>query len=357
MMNYLKIKTPTLIVDKSRCINNIKMMAEKAAKSGCTLRPHFKTHQSIEVGRWYKDLGVKSITVSSVNMAEQFASEWDDITIAFPVNILEIDSINKISENISLNLLGESVESLNYLKSNLQHNTGIFIKIDVGYHRTGISPENTQLIDKITKIIKDSDKLEFKGFIAHSGHTYKCENKDEIIKIHENSLNILTNLKNRYVSSYPDIIASLGDTPAFSISDNFTGIDEFRPGNFAYYDLVQESLGSCNENQIAVAAACPIVSIHKNRNEIVVYGGGVHLSKEFLTDSAYGKIYGKIVSLNSNGIGDTIKDMYVNSVSQEHGIVSVPSDSIDSYSVGDILYILPVHSCMTANLLRDIIIL
>ena len=65
-----------------------------ANKNNLVLRPHFKTHQSIEIGNWFKEKGVTSITVSSIKMAEFFSSEWDDITIAFPLNILEIDKLS-----------------------------------------------------------------------------------------------------------------------------------------------------------------------------------------------------------------------------------------------------------------------
>ncbi|MDZ7614896.1 MAG: hypothetical protein U5K51_15285 [Flavobacteriaceae bacterium] len=41
------------------------------------------------------------------------------------------------------------------------------------------------------------------------------------------------------------------------------------------------------------------------------------------------------------------------SLSQEHGIIKVPEHLIDNYKVGDLLYILPVHSCLTADLMKN----
>src|SRR5664279_4243936 len=88
----MKITVPTLLVDKQKCLANIKFMSDKAKKNNSTFRPHFKTHQSIEIGNWYKEFGVEKITVSSLRMAEYFTNTgWSDITVAFPVNILEID--------------------------------------------------------------------------------------------------------------------------------------------------------------------------------------------------------------------------------------------------------------------------
>jgi D-serine deaminase-like pyridoxal phosphate-dependent protein len=45
--------------------------------------------------------------------------------------------------------------------------------------------------------------------------------------------------------------------------------------------------------------------------------------------------------------------MYLRSLSQEHGIVVVPPTEISKYKIGDILIVLPVHSCMTVDLMRQ----
>lgn len=346
------ILVPTLFLDKSKCKENIQQMADKAKRHGVDFRPHFKTHQSLEIGNWFKDEGVKKITVSSVAMADYFSAEWEDITIAFPTNILEIDAINKIARKITLNLLVESVETMQFLSDNVQNALNIFIKMDVGYHRTGIAPENTLMIDQILQIIHQNPLISFKGFLGHAGHTYQCRTKECINKVHQESLVIMRQLKENYQSKYPFLIISLGDTPSCSVAEDFTGVDEIRPGNFVFYDLTQHQIGSNDLSQIAVAMACPVVAIHKERNEIIIYGGGVHFAKDRLEDIE-GIIYGRVVEKMENSWGEIIPGMYVKSLSQEHGTVAVPFGKIDDYKIGDILYILPVHSCMTANSMKS----
>ena len=343
------ITKPTLLIDKKKCKRNIEMMFLKAQRKNVVFRPHFKTHQSLEIGQWFKELGVDKITVSSLEMAQYFASEWKDITVAFPVNILEIETINQLSENITLNLLVESIEAVRFLIQNAKNKIGIYLKIDVGYNRTGLPPTATQQIDEILNEISNCATLNFKGFLTHAGHTYKCRTKEEILSIHTTSRDILNGLKNRYIDRYPDLNISIGDTPSCSVADDFSGIDEIRPGNFVFYDLTQHQIGSCSIDKIAVAMACPIVSIHTDRNEIVIYGGGVHFSKERLESDNQGTIYGIVVEQREESWGEPISGMYLKSLSQEHGVVSVPESLIRKYKIGDLLYILPVHSCMTAN--------
>lgn len=341
---------PALLIDEQKCRQNIQVMADKAKRHDLIFRPHFKTHQSLKVGRWFKEYGVSQITVSSVTMAEYFAPEWKDITIAFPVNVLEIDAINKLAKEINLNILVESVEAAKFLVDNLLHDLTIFLKVDVGSHRTGIDPDNKELISNILAIISASDKMNFEGFLAHAGHTYKCKKREDIIAIHEECLAVMNELKSQYKDQFPNLITSLGDTPSCSVANNFDDLVEIRPGNFVYYDLMQHQIGSCVIDQIAVAVSCPIVAIHKERSEIVIYGGGVHFSKDRLKDDGI-IIYGRVVEKIDQKWGDIIEDAYIKSLSQEHGVVHVPTALIDNYKIGDTLLILPVHSCMTADLL------
>ena len=309
-MNFDEITVPTLLLDKQKCLSNIQFMANKAKKNNILLRPHFKTHQSNIIGKWFKEFGINQITVSSLRMAEYFANDnWKDITIAFPVNIREIDAINSIAEEIDLNLTIENTDSIDFLIKNLKFTVGVFIKIDTGYKRTGVSFDIFLIIDKILAKISLSDKIIFKGFLSHSGHTYNSKNKKEILDIHNESLHKLSLLKKQYIEKYPKLILSTGDTPSCSLANNFEGIDEIRPGNFVFYDLMQYNLSACNFNDIAVAMACPIVAKHADRNEIVIYGGGIHFSKEFIKIDKQ-NVYGLVINLKENGWKEIDEENY-----------------------------------------------
>ena len=348
-------KKPTLIIDTLKVKRNIEKMFRKTAKSKVVFRPHFKTHQSAEIGEIFRKKEVDKITVSSVSMAEYFANHgWNDITIAFPVNLLEINEINKLASDISLNLLVESSFSAKFLTEYLTHCAGIFIKIDTGYHRTGIDAHNYEEINSIIEIIKTAEHLYFKGFLAHAGHTYSAKSVSEIEEIYQTSVAILTKLKKKYVPVFPELIISYGDTPSCSIIEDFSGVDEIRPGNFVYYDVMQYQIGSCATDDIAVVVACPVVAVHPERSEVVIYGGAIHLSKEFITDNDGKKSYGLVVHLDKNGWGQPIEEAYVSSISQEHGIVKIKRKDLLKFKPGDLIGILPVHSCLTVNLLSHL---
>lgn len=345
----INITKPTAIINPTICKSNISRMANKANSNNKTFRPHFKTHQSGAIGNWFKDVGVKSITVSSVIMAEYFSLYgWKNITIAFPTNILEIDKINTLAKKITLNLLIESMEVLHLLQKKIHNKVNFFIKIDAGYHRTGVDISDIKKISVLIDESKKSIKTNFIGFLIHNGHSYHANNKSDILNLYSNTrphLKTLFQWKEKY---HPKTILSFGDTPTLSVADDFNYIDEFRPGNFIFYDVMQLSIGSCSIEDIAVSVACPIVAKHKNRNEIITYGGGVHLSKESIKYQGQ-QSYGIPVIYNENGW--TSIHGNVKSLSQEHGVITVDDDIFNKMNIGDVIGVLPIHSCLLPSLL------
>ncbi len=348
------IKVPTLLIDRQKVRDNINKMAEKARYSGNIFRPHFKTHQSAGVARIFRNAGIRQITVSSVSMATKFAAlGWNDITIAFLLNLRETEEIIQLTKGIRLNILLDNQFVARKLRELCHYSIGVFLKIDTGYHRTGLLPEQSGELESVLKVIETSGNLHFKGFLTHAGHSYSAKSTMEVLKIMTDAKDKLFALKQKYKSRFPDIITSYGDTPSCTMAADCKGFDEIRPGNFVYFDVMQYRLGSCSLNEIAVAVACPVVAVYNTNEEIVVYGGAVHVSKEFIEGNNNNKLYGYVVRLNeSYHWSKPIAGAYVASLSQEHGLIKIPRKEMEIFSPGDVLGILPIHSCLTANLLK-----
>ncbi len=348
------ISKPTLLLNMRQVQKNIAKMAAKAEASDIHFRPHFKTHQSIAVGRRFKDYGVRKIAVSSLDMAKYFSDDgWDDITVAIPVNIRQTELINHLARRVRLNLVIESNASLDYLRQNMTSRLNVWIKIDAGYHRTGIHWQDTQSIIKIAKAIGSISMLRLDGILTHAGHTYHANSIEEIERIFYQTIDRLKYVQSQLKRENIPTAISVGDTPGCSIVDRFDNIQEIRPGNFVFYDLVQMDLGSCKEDDIAVAVACPVIAKHESRQQIIIYGGAVHLSKEFLKASDGINIYGRICNLADSGWSASYRKSYLSAVSQEHGIIQSEPELFKSVKEGDLLGVLPVHSCLTANLLGN----
>ncbi|MFC2114685.1 alanine racemase [Bacteroidota bacterium] len=348
-----KMQHPFFALDKSVCKENIQKMAEKACQSDVIFRPHFKTHQSIEISQWFREEGVEKICVSSLKMAMYFASAgWSDITIGMPVNINEADQLSELAKQVNLNILVSSVEASLHLVRKMMTPVNFYIEVDAGYHRSGIDSSNKAEISRILAGTIKS-KLTFKGFLSHFGNTYRAASASEILSIYSESLNQLLNLKQHFLHDYPDLIISIGDTPSCSLTEKFDGVDEIRPGNFVFYDAMQLYLKSCSFNQIAGVLIAPVLEKNESKSELLIHGGAIHLSKEFLLQKGGEKIYGLVSKYKNRRWSYPIENAYVTSISQEHGIVKMPTKEFSTIKLGDELAIIPIHACLTANLMKE----
>jgi len=346
------INVPTALVNRARSISNIESMAAKAARQNIRFRPHFKTHQSAGIGQWFRELGVKAITVSSVRMGAYFSQcGWEDILIAFPVNIRELSTINDLAARSNLSLLVESTEVISVLAEQLTHPVGIWIKVDTGMRRAGISYQNYDKIKLLCLQVLNAPHLNLRGILTHAGQTYHANSVLEILCLYKESNQRMYALKRYLIDELGvNLEISVGDTPGCWLSEDLGAVDEIRPGNFVFFDAMMLDLGVCQPKDVALIVACPVVAKHEDRLEALIYGGAVHLSKDFLIRSGR-PFYGYAVDFSSSGWSFTGKENYVLSLSQEHGVVKLIPERFDGVKVGDLLGIMPVHACLAVNAL------
>jgi len=343
------ITGPTPVIDVDRVQDNIRGMADKARAAGVAFRPHFKTHQSRDIGRQFREAGVDAITVSSVAMAETFAADgWRDILIAFPFNLRELDRVNRMDPEIRLHLLVDHEHTIEALKTGLTRSVGCYLKIDSGYGRSGVRWDRPERIARM--VLALNGPLSFTGFLTHAGHAYQAADSVEILRIVEKTCRRMSSL--RACMTARDIrvpVVSIGNTPGCTLARRFPDVDEIRPGNFVFFDLMQWRLGVCEAKRLAFALVCPICGIYPERGELVVMGGAVHFSKEKL-DLPDGPCYGMGIGMTTGGFGELQPDIRLVALSQEHGVVRAPESLLETVSIGDRLAFVPVHSCLTADL-------
>jgi D-serine deaminase-like pyridoxal phosphate-dependent protein len=350
-MDLERITRPTLVLDQKRTVENIRRMANKASSSNVIFRPHFKTHQSVTIGQWFRDNGVSQITVSSLDMALYFAADgWADITVAIPVNLRQIDQINTLARKIKLNLVVETVEVVQRLNSLLQHDVVAWLKVDAGYGRTGIVWNDRNHLPAVVEAVQLAPMMHLAGLLTHSGQTYHSDSPSSVVAAFAESVEKIILAKESVSHLTGDLHISVGDTPGCSLVERFEGVDEIRPGNFIFFDTMQLKLGSCREEDIAVAVFCPVIAKHQRRNQIVIYGGAVHLSKESNVDEQKIANFGLVCLPSNTGWSHSYPNSFVSALSQEHGIIQAGESLFNDVNVGNLVAILPVHSCLSADL-------
>ena len=348
----MTITRPTLLLDERTARGNIERMAAKARDWGVRFRPHFKTHQSAVVGRWFRDCGVDAITVSSPEMARGFADcGWRDITVALPVNLRQLDALDALAGGIRLGLLADCHEVLEALDRRLSAPVDLWIEIDPGYGRTGITWDHPEEVLALARAARERRMLRLRGLLTHAGQSYQCSSPEEVRSVWQQTAERLDTLRARLADAGIDVELSAGDTPGCSLAPRANGVDEIRPGNFVFYDLMQFNLGACRAPDIALTAICPVIGVYPERGRIAIYGGTVHLGREPLVRGEGGPVvYGLAVAEGQRPAEDFHGAATLTGLTQEHGILEADRRMLELVRPGDLLQVYPVHSCITASL-------
>src|SRR5690606_32930648 len=79
------IPTPSLVVDVEVLRRNISSLHERLAGLGVRVRPHVKTHKSLQIAREQLAAGASGLTVATVGEAGVFAAVCQDLFVAYPL--------------------------------------------------------------------------------------------------------------------------------------------------------------------------------------------------------------------------------------------------------------------------------
>lgn len=347
------LPTPALLLDADILDRNIKAMQEKANKLSVALRPHIKTHKCLEVAKKQKDAGAKGITVSTFYEAEQFAKAgYTDITWAFPLPPVYIDSVLDFNEKVTLRVVVDSMEAKDALEKRARDKgkkIHVWLKVDCGYHRAGVDPKSP-LAEELVKGLSKSDTLHFDGILSHSGHSYNGKNNNGILQAAEQERNVMVGFAEQMRKKGYDVLAvSIGSTPAMSVIQNLNGVKEIRPGNYVFFDYTQAMIGSCSVGDCALTVLSSVISHQPGANHFITDAGALALSKDM----------GPTHVSNDMDMGIIFDDyerkrlhphIHLRTLSQEHGKVIANTAAIieGKFKVGEKVRILEHHSCLTA---------
>lgn len=344
------LKTPCLVLDVARLRRNAEKMSQMALRNGVRLRPHIKTHKSVEVARIQTAGHNGALTNSTLAEVWAFSKHgFDDFTYAVPIEPGKFaEVIEIVKSGIKINLITDNAEippQLNSAAERAGVKFDVYLKVDCGNHRCGVEPETKEAIE-IPQLIAGASNLSFAGLLTHAGHSYHATSKEEIAAIARHERDSMIELAGRIRAAGIEVpTVSIGSTPTINHVDHLEGITEIRPGNYIFYDAFQATLGSCEFDECALTVLAAVVHNDRERKKVILDAGAIALSEDrgaVEIDAACG--YGRILDLAGNETG-----LRVESVSQEHGTVHVASgDLLDGLKVGTRVRILANHSCLTA---------
>jgi D-serine deaminase-like pyridoxal phosphate-dependent protein len=348
-MDLENIATPALLLDVERLHRNAQRIGNRVRDLGATLRPHVKTHKSIEVARIQTRGHSGAVTVSTLAEASAFvAGGFQDITYAVPIEPGKFKAALALAKSCErMNLLTDDPEIpalLNQAARNENISVNLFLKVDCGLHRCGVEPDSKDALE-IPRRISDSSNLRFAGILTHAGHSYHLRSRDERLAVARHERDVMRGLATQLRDSGIEVpIVSIGSTPTITVVDHLEGIDEARPGNYIFFDAFQASIGSCTLDDCALTVLAAVTHRDLKRNKIVIDAGAVALSKDrgaIEFDPSCG--YGSVQDLEGHNLG-----LNLQSLSQEHGEITAENGDISGLRVGTRVRILANHSCLSA---------
>jgi D-serine deaminase-like pyridoxal phosphate-dependent protein len=345
------LETPALLLDLERLDSNIRRMRNKLAPFNVTLRPHVKTHKSLEVTeRLFAD-GRGPITVSTLREADFFfAAGFTDILYGVGIAPNKFaHAARLIEQGAALKLVLDNLDSARLLADFARANGAVFevlLEVDCDGHRSGIPPHSPLLVE-IARLLQGSG-VTVSGVMTHAGNSYDSRSIGEIeAYARQERAAVVDAARLLEEAGFALSIISIGSTPTALFTQDLSGITEVRAGVFAFFDLVMAGLGVCQVQDIAVSVLTTVIGHQPEKGWTIVDAGWMALSRDRGTaKQAVDQGYGIVCDLAGQPIGDI-----VTAANQEHGIIVSRSGSLDPASalpVGTQLRILPNHACATS---------
>lgn len=354
-MFWTKLRTPAALVALDRLESNTSRMSERIGKLGVRLRPHVKTHKCVEAARFQVRGHFGGITVSTLEEARFFGEAgFRDITYAVPIAACRLEQAVQLQRSLDrLSLLVDHPDTVKYAEqvaSVKKVQLSVFLKVDCGYHRAGVDPEDDASV-QLAMRLDASPSIDFRGILTHAGHSYDADSPDQIREVGRMERGVMVDFAGKLREAGARVSeVSVGSTPTMSLAESLEGVTEARPGNYVFYDRFQAMVGSCSMGDVAFSVLTSVLGHYPRHNKILIDAGALAFSKDLgatHVDPHCG--FGAIQS--SDGLR-TFDDLRLESLSQEHGKIVGTSGPIEysRFPVGSKLRIVPNHSCLSAAL-------
>jgi len=349
-MNLSALPTPSLLLDSEKMMANISRMQASADRLGVALRPHLKTMKAAKAAEALIAAGASGITVSTLKEAAYFLDHgFNDITYAVglvPARLPEVTDL--MARGADLKIMTDSLDVAQAIAAQADQDGvayQLLIEIDSGDNRGGLQPDSNELL-QIAQIIQPS-AAQLEGVLTHAGHAYNVNTPSAIKAIAQQERDAIVRAAQRLrAAGFPVNTVSQGSTPTALFANDLSGVTELRAGVYTVFDMDQQSRGVCGTDDIALSVLTSVIGHNKAAGKILIDAGGLALSKDRGADKFRPEVaYGQLCNLG----GSIIPELYVTSVSQEHGHVAVRDEQdYANFPVGSQLRVLPVHACMTA---------
>ncbi len=169
-----RLCTPALLLELEAFEHNLATMAAFCREHGVALRPHAKTHKSVEIARQQLKAGAAGICCATIGEAERLTDGGiDNLLITSPLaTAAKLTRLAALLERANgLMVVADAldaVDALAGLAAGAPKPLAVLVDLGVGRQRTG-STETAAAV-AVARRIADANSLAFGGVQAYAGH-------------------------------------------------------------------------------------------------------------------------------------------------------------------------------------------
>ena len=253
------LATPALVIDLNAFERNVVAMQEHCNRVGLKLRPHAKTHKSVEIARRQIKAGAVGQCCAKLGEAEALAEGGiDGLLVTSPVVTAQAFArVAKLNARLgSFMIVADSatcVDGYEHAARESGKRLSVIVDVDIGLHRTGIAPGEPAA--ELAKRIAASEHLTFAGLQGYAGQLQHVPAFEERRTQSLAALKLLGETRDRIVAAgVPCPIVSGGGTGTFNIDAEARVFTELQAGSYVFMDK------QYGEVRIANAAPLPFES-------------------------------------------------------------------------------------------------
>jgi len=328
------VDTPALIIDEALVISNIETAISHAGGLD-RLRPHVKTHKTLEVAQLQLRAGIRKFKCATIPEAEMLGMAGaDDVLIAYQPQGPKISRVRDLIEKYPNTLYSVLIDNVSTAKMMNQVFSGandalrVYIDINDGHFRTGIIPT---LVPGLVESLISMQRISLVGLHCYDGHIRMPDLKDRITcstSAYKDVIDLKEALDKKYGLSL-NMVA--GGTPSFTAHARYHDV-ECSPGTWIFWDERYATEYKEQAFEKAAVVATRVISKLDNHRYCLDLGHKSIASEMPLP---------RVKFLNDLEIEQT-------GHSEEH--LTVNCTAPDALEVGDLLLAYPYHICPTVAL-------
>jgi D-serine deaminase-like pyridoxal phosphate-dependent protein len=326
-----ELPTPALIVDLERAKRNIATAAE-LTRGRVALRPHVKTHKSVELARLQVEHGAIGVTTATVIEAEAMARGGiESVLIANEVvGAGKPEAAAQLAGVTRLTVAIDDIRNARELAGAARAagtTIGVLVEVDIGMGRCGVraAEEAATLAEEAGSL----DGLGFEGVMGYEGHCVHEPDPAERRRKTTAAMQLLVSAVERIRESGIAVATvSAGGTGTLELTAAVDEVTELQIGSYVFMDTAYTRI--VPELDVALTVLATVISRH---GDTIVLDCG---SKAISAEHAPPELEGEEATLRY--------------LAEEHAVYDVGAGC--TLGLGDRVRVRTGHCCATTNLHR-----